>query len=53
MKERKQSGQNRIELTAEKIILTIPHVVAAAAADKKCEGELQKAVTGVNQIVKL
>jgi hypothetical protein len=33
VEERKQSGQNRIELTAEKIILTIPKVVAAAVDD--------------------
>ena len=33
MKERKHSGQNGIELTAEKIILTIPYVAAAAADD--------------------
>ena len=35
MKECKQSGQNRIELTAEKIIITIPKVAAAADDDNK------------------
>jgi hypothetical protein len=35
VEERKKSEQNRIELTVEKIILTIPKDVAAAADDNK------------------
>jgi hypothetical protein len=35
VEERKQCGQNGIELTAEKIIPTIPKDVGAAADDDK------------------
>ena len=44
MKKRKQSGQNGIELNTEEIILTIPYVAAAAAADddNKISGRITK-----------
>jgi len=44
MKERKQSGQNGIKLTAEEIILIIPYVVAADDDDddNKISGRITK-----------
>ena len=54
MRDRKQSGQNGIELTAEKIILTIPYFAATAADDdNKTEGELQKVAAEVNKMLKI